>query len=312
MSPAAFPVLGIDIGGTTFTAVLLDAQARVTVAIEEPMPLALAPSAVIKTIAAAARAVAVGAGVTAPVGAGLAVPGHVDAARGLLRSAPNLAGWHDVPVGAIAAEVLEAPVAVEHDVRMAALAEARLGAGRGVSCFVCVTVGTGIGAALVLDGRLHRGASDAAGEIGHVRFGDGGDRCGCGRRGCVETIASGRAIAERARRLTGDDRVSARDVFAAAAAGDPGCSRIVNEAAQALGHGLAVLVNVLNPEVIALGGGVAGAGAAWVDPVRAAVRADAWTPAADVLRIVPAALGTRAGAIGAALHAAENVRSRTC
>ena len=275
------------------------------------MPLGLAPAAIVKTIAATARAVAAGTGLADDLaGAGLAVPGHVAAVRGVLRSAPNLAGWHDVPVGEIAAEVLDAPVAVEHDVRMAALAEARLGAGRGVASFVCVTIGTGIGAALVLDGRLHRGASGSAGEIGHVRVGGGDEPCGCGRRGCLETVASGRAIAARARRLAGEGSplACARDVFAAAAAGDLTCARVVDEAVQALGDGLAALVNVLNPEVIALGGGVAGAGAAFLDRVRAAVRAAAWAPAADVVRLVPAALGTRAGAIGAALHAGDEVR----
>jgi glucokinase len=296
-------VLGIDVGGTTFTVVLLDRDARVITATEEPLPLGLAPAAIIKTIAATARGIAVDAGLADDLaGAGLAVPGHVDAARGVLRSAPNLAGWHDVPVGEIAADVLDAPVAVEHDVRMAALGEARLGAGRGVASFVCVTVGTGIGAALVLDGRLHRGASGSAGEIGHVRVGEGDEPCGCGRRGCLETIASGRAIATRVRRLTGDATVCARQVFAAAAAGDATCARVVDEAARALGQGLALLVNVLNPEVIAIGGGVAGAGAAYLDRVRAAVRDAAWAPAAAVVRVVPAALGTRAGAIGAALN----------
>jgi glucokinase len=214
-------------------------------------------------------------------------------------------------VGSIAAEVLETPVAVEHDVRMAALAEARLGAGRGVVTFVCVAVGTGIGSAMVLDGKLYRGASDSAGEIGHVAIAGGDMPCGCGRRGCLETIASGRAIASRVRRLTGDARTrSARDVFAAAAAGDAACTQVIDEAGRALGEGLAVLINVWNPEVIAVGGGVAGAGSALFDRIRTVVRATAWAPAADVVSIVPAELGTRAGAIGAALHAAAQVRSR--
>ena len=306
------PVLGIDVGGTTFTVVLLDGDARVLAAIEERMPVGLSPASAIKTIAATARAVAVEAGVAESLaGAGLAVPGHVDASRGVLRSSPNLAGWSDVPVGAIAADVLDAPVAVEHDVRMAALAEARLGAGRDVASFVCVTVGTGIGAAVVLDGRLYRGASASAGEIGHVRVAGADEPCGCGKRGCLETVASGRAIVARA--LSGGRAFAcAREVFAAAAAGDALCARVVDEAGRALGDGLAALVNVLNPEVIALGGGVARAGAMLLDRVRVAVRAAAWAPAAEVVRIVPAALGTRAGAIGAALHVADHSRRRTC
>jgi glucokinase len=228
----------------------------------------------------------------------------------VLRGSPNLPAWRDVPVAAIAADALDAPVAVEHDVRMAALGEARFGAGRDVASFVCVTVGTGIGAAVVLDGRPYRGASDAAGEIGHVAVAsDRAEPCGCGRRGCLETVASGRAIAERVRRLDGRT-LAAREIFAAAAAGDATCARAVDEAIAALGAGLTILVNVLNPEVIAIGGGVAEAGAALLDRLRASVRAAAWAPAGEVVRLVPAALGPRAGAIGVAVFATE--WSRRC
>jgi glucokinase len=324
-------VLGIDVGGTTFTVVLLAADGEVTAAAEEPMPIGLAPTAALKTVTATARTLLATANLLPRelVAIGLAVPGSVDVARGVLRSAPNLPGWRDVPVAAIAADALEAPVAVDHDVRMAAVGESRLGAGRGVASFVCMTIGTGIGAALVLDGRPYRGASDAAGEIGHVPVATDTtamELCGCGRRGCLETVASGRAVAERVRRLAragaatsapalagGDvDAISARHVFAAAAAGDAVCARVVEDAVTALTAGVTVLVNVLNPEVVAIGGGVSAAGAALLDRLRAGVRAAAWSPAVDVVRIVPAALGTRAGAIGAALHAAEHGGRRTC
>ena len=297
--------LGIDVGGTTVSMVLLEPDGRVTAAREERMPVGLPAPAALKCVAATARVLAAGAGFEPRdlAGIGLAMPGTVDGERGVLRRAPNVP-WRDVPVAALVADALEAPVVVEHDVRMAALGEARLGAGRGVASFACVTVGTGIGAAVVLDGRLYRGASDAAGEIGHVPLAHHHDLCGCGRRGCLETVASGRAIADRVRRADGR-LLTARAVFAAAAAGDPTCARVVDEAIAALGRGLTILVNVLNPEVIAVGGGVAEAGAALLDRLRASIRAAAWGPAAEVVRVVPAALGTRAGAIGAAVFAAE-------
>ena len=304
--------LGIDVGGTTVTIVLVEPDGRVVATREEATPAGLPAAAALKSVAATARTVAANASLEPRdlAGIGLAVPGALDGERGVLRSSPNLDGWRDVPVAAIAADALDAPVLVEHDVRMAALGEARFGAGRGVASFVCVTVGTGIGAAVVLDGRLYRGASDAAGEIGHVPIaGDGSEPCGCGRRGCLETVASGRAIAERVRRLDGRT-LDAREVFLAAGAGDATCARVVNEALAALERGLTILVNVLNPEVIAIGGGVAEAGAAFLDPLRAGLRAAAWAPAAEIVRLVPAALGTRAGAIGAAVFAAE--RSPRC
>ena len=318
------PLLGVDVGGTTFEVILLDGDGRVTAAVEDATPRGVPAAVVVRTVATAARAVAAGAGVEPRHlgGVGMAVPGRVDSARGLLRFAPNLPGWREVPVAALAAEVLETPVALEHDVRMAAFGESRRGAGAGAGSFVCVTVGTGIGAAVVLDGRLYRGATDAAGEIGHVPVVADGELCGCGRRGCLETVASGRAVAERARGLAtrGEaaallacvngrvEDITAREVFGAAAAGDPACARVVAAAVAALGAGLTVLVNVLNPEAIAVGGGVAAAGAALLDPLRAAVRASAWTAAAEAVRIVPAVLGTQAGAIGAALFVAEVLR----
>ena len=303
------PVLGIDVGGTTFTVVLCEADGTVVAAADDAMPLSMPPTAAMKTVAAVARDVALRAGVSPShlSGAGLAVPGNLDVSRGIVRMAPNLPGWLDVPVGTIVADALGVPVAVEHDVRMAALAEARLGAGRGVGCFVCVTVGTGVGAAIVLDGRLHRGAADAAGEIGHVPVPGDGAACGCGRHGCLETVASGRAIATRAREA-GARVATAADVFAAAATGDATCMRAVTEAVTALAGGLTILVNVLNPGVIAIGGGVAAAGAALLDPLRAAVRRSAWAPGGEVVRVVPVELGPRAGAIGAALHVAEVLR----
>ena len=308
---SAAPALGIDVGGTTYTIVLRDADGRVRDALEDAMPARLPPAAAMKSIAAAARELAERADVEPAhlAGVGLAVPGSVDVARGLVRMAPNLPGWRDVPVGAVVAETLGVPVAVEHDVRMAALAESRLGAGRGVAVFVCVTVGTGIGAALVFDGRLHRGASDAAGEIGHVPVPGADAVCGCGRRGCLETVASGRAITARAHAAGAPPSFTARDVFAAAATGDSTCARVVADAVAALAAGVTMLVNVVNPGVIALGGGVAAAGAALLDPLRAAVRAAAWAPGAEAVRLVPAALGTRAGAIGAAIHVAEARRA---
>lgn len=310
MTASGSAALGIDVGGTTFGVVLLDAEGRVVSTAEDATPQGVPPAVAVKMVAECARAVAARAGVGSRdlAGVGLAVPGSIDAARGILRFSPNLPGWRDVPVAALAAEILDAPVALEHDVRMAAFGESRRGAGVGAASFVCVTIGTGIGAALVIEGHLYRGATDAAGEIGHMPIVADGERCGCGRRGCLETVASGRAIAARVRAIEGraqDDSMTAQDVFRAAAAGDPACVGVVADALAALGAGLTVLVNVLNPDVIAIGGGVASSGAALFDPLRAIVRASAWPPAAEVARIVPAALGTRAGAIGVALFAAE-------
>lgn len=315
------PVIGIDVGGTTFTVAVIAGDYRVIRLTEQPTSVGRSATETLGVIAAATRSLLAEADMSRGdiAGAGVAVPGSVDAAQGRSRLAPNLPGWRDVPVRDLLAEALELPVALDHDVRMATLAEHRLGAGRGTRSFVCVTVGTGIGAGIVIHGELYRGASDSAGEIGHLPVIPGGRPCGCGRHGCLETVASGRAMAERVRQLVLAGQrtsatelaggaaagISAREVLAAAAAGDAVCERVADEALEALGLGLAALVNVVNPEVIAIGGGVAQAGPWFFDRLRRIVRDTAWPPGAAAVRLEPAALGTRAGVIGAGILAAE-------
>jgi glucokinase len=314
------PVVGIDLGGTTFTVAVIERDLTVRRATERPTPAALPAARALGVIADAAcellAAAHMGRGDVAAVG--VAIPGSVDAARGRSRFAPNLPGWRDEPVRDVLAEALALPVALDHDVRMAALAESRVGAGRDARVFALVTVGTGVGAAIVVEGALHRGVSDAAGEVGHLPW-RGDTPCGCGRRGCVEAVGSGRAMARRARARVGTgrrssvvdlvdgrtDAITAREVLAAARAGDALCAAVVDEAVAALGFALVTLVNVLNPDVIAVGGGVAQAGPWLLDRLRDVVAADAWRPGREVARIVPAALGTRSGVIGAGILALE-------
>lgn len=248
---------------------------------------------------------------------GVAAPGPIDVERGLILEAPNLAGWRDVPLAARLSATFGCPAVLENDANAAGLGEYVFGAGRGSRNMIYLTVSTGIGGGLILDGRLYRGAAGAAGELGHIVLDENGPLCGCGRRGCLEAFASGTAIAARAaeaiaaghapeiaRRAKGDE-VSAEHVAAAAAAGDPVAIDIIRRAGHALGLGLSDFVNIFNPDVIVIGGGTAKIGPLLLDPALATMRARAFKGPAAHVRVVPAALGDKAVLSGALALARE-------
>jgi N-acetylglucosamine repressor len=245
-------------------------------------------------------------------GVAAAVPGLIDRTTGTCVVAPNL-GWRDVPVQAALEKALGVPSRVYNIAQAAAVAEGRVGVARGVSSYVWVYVGSGIGAAVVTDGRLFYGMRGFAGEIGHCPVADEGPVCGCGRVGCLETFASGPAIArsavaallDRSRQsaLRGLRDVSAQDVAAAAQQGDAVALAILANAGELLGRGVSYLVNVLNPEMVVVGGRVAQAGDALLEPLRASVRHHALD--AEQVPIVPSVLAERAEITGALLLAMD-------
>ncbi len=250
------------------------------------------------------------------VGLGLGIPGPIDAETGVCLFSPNL-GWRGLDVGSYFRQAFSQgsnglAVLLDNDVRAATLGEAWLGAGRGFRTFVCLTIGTGIGSGIILNGRLWRGAGSSAGELGHIPVVRGPDAplCGCGRRGCLEAVASGSAIAREAAEaasrgeapaLAGVSRPTARDVAEAARRGDQAARAILGRAGAHLGTGIATVVNLLNPEAVIVGGGVAGAWDLLGPVVEHTVRERAFPPNLVSLRgIFPAVLGEDAGAIGAA------------
>ena len=264
------------------------------------------PVAVARRIARMVRELAVEAGGRFPedvAGIGAGSPGPLDLDSGTVLETPNL-GWRDVPLRDLLFEAVGVPATLHNDADCAAYGEWSRGAGQGAACLVCLTLGTGIGGGIVLGGRVHHGASGAAGEVGHTCVDVNGRRCGCGARGCVEAYASGSAIAARAAeagfRPAGSGRVSAEAVCRAAAAGDARAARIVSGAGTILGVAVANLVHILNPDVVVLVGGVAKAGEALFAPLRREVRRRAFASAAAACRIVPGALPGTAGVVGAA------------
>ncbi|MDQ0960958.1 glucokinase [Streptomyces sp. B4I13] len=234
--------------------------------------------------------------------AAVAVPGIVDEAGGVAVYAANL-GWRDVPLRALLAQRLGAPVALGHDVRTGGLAEGRIGAGRGADRFLFVALGTGIAGAIGVDGRVEAGAHGFAGEIGHIVVRPGGAPCPCGQRGCLERFASAAAVGEAWAAAVGDPAADAADCAKAFASGDPEAVRVWQGAVDALADGLVTALTLLDPRTLVIGGGLAEAGEALFTPLRDAVRRRVTFQ--KLPEIVPAALGDSAGCLGAGLLARD-------
>ncbi len=299
------PVVGVDVGASTISAGLVCPDGTVLATAQAPTQ---GGGAVVDTIFTLIdRALASARERRLRVsGIGVGLPGLVDVEKGFMRSIPNswLLELGDVPLAALIQERSGHPVFVDNDVNALTLGEWMFGLGRGASSLVTVAIGTGIGGGLILDGRLVRGHGHSAGEIGHLAVSLGGPLCLCGSFGCLATYVAGGMISERARerlvrypnsavleRAGGDpDRISARLIFEAAAGGDPLARAVIDEACEALAMGIGALVNLLNPEVIVVTGGVAASLALLQDDILRRVRRRALAAALDAttVRVAPA------------------------
>jgi glucokinase len=308
--------IGIDVGGTKINAFRVARDGTIVERSSAPTP-ADDEAATLATMVDLARSLSTPEVLAIGVGAA----GLVDASEGVLRFAPNLA-WRDLPIAQRMREALGLPCQLDNDASMAAYGEFRFGAGRGYRHLLLVTVGTGIGGGIVADGRLFRGAHGFAAEIGHIIVEPGGPLCGCGNRGCWEQVAAGRAIGRMGReavvehphsilwRLAKGDpaNVTGKIVTDAALQGDDIAAGIVGEAGHRLGEGIAGLVNVLDPQVVVVGGGVIVAGDLLLDPARSSYQEAVEGPDhRPRVPIVPAQLGNDAGAVGAASLALEEL-----
>lgn len=290
----------------------VDRPARVTFAGRDlrPTPGASAEEIIAALVASGRAALAAAAIRTSDlVAIGCSSPGPLDHRTGVVHAAPNLTGFTDLPLGALLHEAFEREVFVDRDTSMAAVAEALAGAAFGARDFVYLTVSTGLGGAIVSGGRMIRGATGTAGELGHwpvsLPSSAGVPRCGCGAPGCAEAFAGGRNLAERA------GYPDAAAVFAAARAGEPRAERCVRDAEEALGALVVGIANVLNPERVVVGGAVTEHQPSHVlAPMRAAIAARAFRTPAAALRVVPAALGMDVGLVGAALVADARATGR--
>jgi glucokinase len=303
--------IGVDVGGTKIAAGVVDREGRILDRRRVSTPdTAESLDKGIATVVAALCAEHPVAGV------GVAAAGFVDEGRATVRFAANLP-WRDHPLRDILSEHIHAPIVVENDANAAAWAEYRFGAGQGVADVVVITVGTGIGAGIVIDGQLVRGAWGTAAEPGHMRLVPDGRPCGCGLRGCWEQYASGSALIRQARLMAEEEPqateamlraaggvsegLTGQMISAAAAAGDPAARELLAEAGRRLGEGIATVAAILDPAVIVVGGGVSEAGEALLEPARKTfvtlLSGAAYRP---LLEIRQARLGNDAGIVGAA------------
>lgn len=311
-------VIGVDIGGTNLVVgAVTESGTRVHGLVTEATGAPEGPDAVIDRIVVMARRVMAETRRDDPKaeirGVGIGSPGPLNREKGVVIFTPNLR-WKDMPVRDRIGTALGLPASLDNDANCAMLGEHWVGAAQGARHAVCFTIGTGIGGGIVINGELVHGASDAAAEVGHITIDVNGRRCGCGNDGCLEAYASGPAIARRAAeaidagaasdilaRAGGEStRITAQTVFEAAAAGDPLADELVRDTARYLGVGIANLLNILNPEVVVVCGGVTGAGDHLFVPLRREVARRAFKPAVEACRIVPGLLPGTAGVIGAA------------
>ncbi len=242
----------------------------------------------------------------------VACAGLIDRENGRIITSPNLEGWEGAALEEIFTQRLSRPVMIENDATAAAYGEFTIGSGRGTLDFACLTLGTGVGGGVVAGGKLQRGWQGHAGEIGHTIIMVDGPLCSCGGRGCLESLVGAGYICERAKRelgagsggeLEGVEPITVKAIAAAAGRGDELAVRILRETGRYLGIGLCNIVHLLNPEVIAIGGGVAGAGDFIIEPARGAVSEYVMHERLAEVRIVPAELGNEAALLGAALIA---------
>lgn len=250
-------------------------------------------------------------------GIGFGFPGQVDCERGIVKLAPNIPGWVNVPIASIIEEEFGLKTKIDNDVKCATLAEFYFGAGRGCQNLICITVGTGIGSGLIINGKLVRGANNAAGEIGHIKLQmNNGPICGCGDTGCMEAFASGPAIVSIATEyISGGKSTKYKElanpditpyiVAEAAKQGDRVAKRIYETMGEYIGIGLSSVVNLLNPEKIVVGGGVADCGELLLEPIRRTIKERAMPIQAESIEVVSAELGNTAGVIGASLLICE-------
>lgn len=290
-------IVAIDLGGTSLKgAVVSEATAEVAT---RPTPASEGPEAVVNAVADFAADL-VGCAQTV-AGIGLAVPGIVDEDAGTVIEAANL-GWNDVAIGPIVHERVGLPVSLRHDVRAAALAEGLVGAARGYDDYLLLTLGTGVGAAVVFGGKPYTGLGGRGGELGHTTVDPDGPVCACGGHGCLEAYASAGAVVRRYAERTGQ-RVEADEVVARAVGGDHVAQVLWNEALDALALAIANYATLLAPELVVIGGGLVGADECLFDPLIR--RLESLVRFAEAPAVVPAALGPDAGWRGAAIAASQ-------
>ncbi len=293
-------MIGIDIGGTTIKAGRVDETGEIEEVLVEPTPKESADT-VLETLSSIVEELSQQG---RPTAVGLGIPGLRSKDTGIIEFSPNLTCIDGVNLEGRLSERIGLPVVGRNDADMSAWGEFRIGAGTGTSDLVCLTLGTGVGSGLILNGRPYTGLRGYAAEAGHIVVEPDGLPCPCGGRGCLETVASATGLVTLARkRLNSDEPLTATTIHKAAREGDSRSLEVIAEAGRYLGIACATLINLLNPEMIVIGGGLSAAGELLLEPARAEAEERTYPQTFSNCRIVTSKLGNNAGIIGAALFA---------
>jgi glucokinase len=310
MSPRGRHIFGVDVGGTNLRVALGDESGELVDKRHRDTGVNAGAEKGIRALAEMMEELARdhGLAMTDFGSAGVGVPGPTDPVKGMLFDPPHLPGWHNVPVASLLEAATGVPIHLENDAQLAAYGEFHKGAGRGSRHLVFVTISTGIGGGIVIDGKLYSGAGGSAGEVGHVVIDPDGPICSCGRRGHLEGLASGTSMARIAgeRIAAGEvsslstlESITARDLGVAADDGDALALSVLADAGRLLGLSLGGLLNILDPEVLVLGGGAIQIGPPLLDHLYAAIQEQAFEITYSHVRIATAMLGQDAGLVGA-------------
>lgn len=299
--------VGVDVGGTKISAAVVSPEGELLKEVKRPTVNKGEEllSSITRAVLEVKESYEIG-------GVGLAVPGYISTRENKILNAANLEAIEGIVLREALSDRTDLPVSVENDANAAAWGEFRFGAGKNAEHLILVTLGTGVGGGVISHGVLLKGARGTGGELGHVTVQAVGPRCGCGNRGCLEVLASGSAIGRRARRVAEEKPDSAlgrlakehapvgEDVLDLALQGDADSLAILRRAGTWLGIGLATFLNVFDPEVIAIGGGVSAAGDLILDPARKALRLHSDVPSRELVEVRQATLGAKSGTLGAA------------
>ncbi|MDI6605548.1 MAG: ROK family protein [Candidatus Omnitrophota bacterium] len=301
-------ILAIDLGGTNLKCALLDLRYTIrkktvlsTSRFHKKEELILAIASCVKQIIKRARLEKKDI-----LGLGIGLPGPIDAGGGVVHFLPNIPGWKEVKLAAILRKKIGLPVYLDNDVNLMTIAEFSLGAAKGFKNALCLTLGTGVGGGIIIDGKFYRGANNAAGEIGHLPINEKGPRCNCGGSACLEAYIGNEKILQKARSVFGR-RISLEELSLLARKKNLKAKRIWLEAAERLGIALVSAVNLLNLDAIIIGGGVANAGSILFNRVKETIRRRAMKIHARHVRVFKARLGSDAGLIGAAILVKQGV-----
>lgn len=312
------PVIGVDLGGTNMRVAVVDRKGNILFKHQEATHASNGRAKVVARLIELVREVisrhrSAGLGIA---GVGVGVPGVISSERGMVVRSPNFPDWNDFGFRAELETALSLPVFIDNDANAAALGEQWLGAGRGIKSMILITLGTGVGGGIVLDGKIWRGADGMAGEIGHITIIPEGRQCSCGNTGCLEMYASARGIVQSY--LEGLDRASiqsddrrraftSEDIYLAARGGDVLAKNVMEGMGRCLGIGIASLINIFNPEMIVIGGGVKDAWSLFIEPLTSEVMRRAFEVPARRAAVLPAGLGGDAGIVGAAAVAMQSM-----